>query len=88
MTKIQAHFHIDGTLSDQNLAQIRKVQVVYGIDRVSLARTLDRLVVEYDATRFTMLDVESLLRAHGLPITPVVSSPVETAGAPPSAVPA
>jgi hypothetical protein len=29
-------------------------------------------MVEYDASRLSPLDVESILRSHGLPIRPVV----------------
>jgi hypothetical protein len=70
VTKIQAHFRLDGPLDDKQFEQIRDVQAVYGIERVSLSRSLDSLTVEYDATRLTPLDVESLLRRHGLPVTP------------------
>jgi hypothetical protein len=70
VTKIQAHFRLDGPLDDKQFEQIRDVQAVYGIERVSLSRALDSLTVEYDASRLTLLDVESLLRSHGLPVTP------------------
>jgi hypothetical protein len=70
VTKIQVHFRLDGPLDDKQFEQIRDVQAVYGIDRVSLSRSLDSLMVEYDATRLTPLDVESLLRRHSLSITP------------------
>ena len=40
----------------------------YGILRVQLARALDRLQVEYDASRLSEKDVEAVLQRFGLPI--------------------
>jgi hypothetical protein len=40
----------------------------YGILRVQLAPSLDRLLVEYDASRLTEKDVEAGLQRFGLPI--------------------
>jgi hypothetical protein len=50
------------------LIAIREAQGLYGIDRISLAKTMDKLTVEYDATRFSPADVESTLRKYGLPV--------------------
>ncbi len=50
------------------LAAIREAQAIYGIDRISLAKSLDGLTVEYDATRFRPADVEATLRKCGLPV--------------------
>jgi hypothetical protein len=75
VTKIQVHFLLDGPLNDKQYAQLRDAQAVYGIERISLARTLDRLMVEYDATRLSPLDVESLLRSHNIPVRPIVAAP-------------
>ena len=40
----------------------------YGILRVQLASALDRLKVEYDASRLSEKDVEAVLVRFGLPI--------------------
>jgi hypothetical protein len=72
VTRIQVHFLLDGPLDDKQYSQIRDAQAVYGIERISLASTLDHIMVEYDASRLTLLDVESILRSHGLPIRPAV----------------
>jgi hypothetical protein len=40
----------------------------YGIQRVQLAPSLDRLHVEYDASRLSEKDVEAVLQRFGLPI--------------------
>ncbi len=50
------------------LAAIREAQSIYGIDRISLSKSMDGLAVEYDATRFRPADVESTLRKCGLPV--------------------
>jgi hypothetical protein len=80
VTKIQVHFLLDGPLDDKQYSQIRDAQAVYGIERISLARTPDQIMigimVEYDASRLSPLDVESILRSHGLPIRPVVPVPI------------
>ena len=40
----------------------------YGIERVQLAPSLDRLLVEFDASRLSEKDVEAVLQRFGLPI--------------------
>jgi hypothetical protein len=68
LTKIQTHFQLQGPLDEALLPRISDAQAVYGIERISLAPSLDSLTVEYDATRLKMTDVEALLRRCGLNI--------------------
>jgi hypothetical protein len=68
VTKILVHFRLERALDDAMLAAIREAQAIYGIDRISLAKSLDGLTVEYDATRFRPADVEATLRKCGLPV--------------------
>jgi hypothetical protein len=68
MTKVQLHYDLLRPLDDALMAQIANVHSVYGILRVALAPTLDKIVVEYDATRLSPLEVESVLHRAGLPI--------------------
>ncbi len=68
MTKILVHFRLERALDDAMLAAIREAQSIYGIDRISLSKSMDGLAVEYDATRFRPADVESTLRKCGLPV--------------------
>jgi hypothetical protein len=68
VTKILVHFGLERPLDEAMLAAIREAQALYGIDRISLAKTMDKLSVEYDATRFSPGDVEATLRKHGLPV--------------------
>jgi hypothetical protein len=71
VTKILVHFGLERPLDEAMLAAIREAQALYGIDRISLAKTMDKLSVEYDATRFSRGDVEATLRKHGLPVVAV-----------------
>jgi hypothetical protein len=68
VTKILVHFRLERALDDAMLAAIREAQSIYGIDRISLSKSMDGLAVEYDATRFRPADVESTLRKCGLPV--------------------
>jgi hypothetical protein len=61
-------FALEKPLDEAMLTAIRDAQAIYGIDRISLAKSMDKLTVEYDATRFRPADVESTLRRCGLPV--------------------
>jgi hypothetical protein len=71
VTKILVHFGLERPLDEAMLNAIREAQTTYGIERISLAKSMDKLTVEYDATRFRPADVESALRKCGLPVIPV-----------------
>ena len=68
MTKVQLRFDLLRPLDDVLMEKIGWLHSVYGILRVSLAPTLDKLIVEYDASRLSPLEVESVLHHAGLPI--------------------
>jgi hypothetical protein len=68
MTKVQLEYDLVHPLTDQDAAAVGNVHSWYGILRVQLAPSLDRLQVEYDASRLTEKDVESVLQRFGLPI--------------------
>ena len=68
MTKVQLEYDLVRTLTDHDAAAIGDVHSWYGIERVQLAPSLDRLRVEYDASRLTEKDVEAVLQRFGLPI--------------------
>jgi hypothetical protein len=71
VTKILVQFGLERPLDEAMLTAIREAQAIYGIDRISLAKSMDKLTVEYDATRFRPADVESTLRRCGLPVVAV-----------------
>ncbi len=68
MTKVQLEYDLVRPLTDQDAAAIGDVHSWYGIERVQLAPSLDRLQVEFDASRLSEKDVEAVLQRFGLPI--------------------
>ena len=68
MTKVQLEYDLVRPLTDDDAAGIGDVHSYYGIERVQLAPSLDRLRVEYDASRLSEQDVEAVLQRFGLPI--------------------
>ena len=68
MTKVQLDYDLIRALTDQDAAAIGDVHSWYGIERVQLAPSLDRLRVEYEASRLSEKDVEAVLQRFGLPI--------------------
>jgi hypothetical protein len=68
MTKVELHYDLLRPL-DENLAeQIARLHAVYGMVRVRPNSTMDKLVVDYDASRLSEKDVETVLQKHGIPI--------------------
>jgi hypothetical protein len=68
MTKVTLHYDLMRPLTDADLVNIANVHSTYGIARVQVAPSLDKLTVDYDASRLMKTDVESALMRHGLPI--------------------
>lgn len=68
MTKVQVRYDLTRPADENMMEQISRVHGVYGILRVVLAGTLDKLTIDYDATRLTPLEVETVLQKAGLPI--------------------
>jgi len=68
MTKIQVHFELARPLDEDLLEAIAKANAVYGIERIAVAQSLRALTVEYDATRMSPREVESVLLRAGIPI--------------------
>ena len=70
MTKVTLHYDLTRPLTEEDLSAIYDVHAKYGIARVEVAPTLDKIVVDYDASRLMKTDVEAQLVRHGLPIRP------------------
>jgi hypothetical protein len=68
MTKVQAHFRLQKPLDEILLSRISDAHALYGIQKVQVAPSLDRLMVEYDATRLRPAEVESALAGAGIPV--------------------
>jgi len=54
------------------MEQIAHVHSMYGIERVRVEPS-GRLMVEYDATRLNVAQVENVLEHAGIPVTNVVA---------------
>ena len=68
MTKVTLHYDLLRPLGDEDLEQVDNVRGTYGIARVQVSPSRDRLTVDYDASRLMKPDVEAELRRHGLPL--------------------
>jgi hypothetical protein len=69
MTKVTLHYDLSRPLTEPELGSVADLPSTYGIARVQVAPALDKITVDYDASRLMKDDVESVLHRHGLPIT-------------------
>ena len=68
MTKVQLHYDLARPLDDSDSRAVADVHSHYGIVRVEIAPSGNRIEVDYDASRLTERDVENALVRFGLPI--------------------
>lgn len=68
MAKVTLHYDLLRALTEQDWENIAAVHGLYGILRVQLAPSLDRITVDYDASRLSKKDVESTLARFGVPV--------------------
>lgn len=68
MTKVTLHYDLSRPLGDIDLENVARLHSVYGIVRVQVAPALDKITVDYDASRLMKQDVEAVLARHGVPI--------------------
>jgi len=68
MTKVQLQYDLIRPLTDSDAGSVADVHSWYGIMRVQLGPTMDKLSVEYDASRLSEKDVEAVLQRFGLPV--------------------
>jgi hypothetical protein len=68
MTKVTLHYDLSRTLTDEDCGTIAALHGTYGIARLQIAPTLDKITVDYDASRLMRKDVEAVLARHGVPI--------------------
>jgi len=68
MTKVTLHYALQHPLSEEELASIANIHAVFGMVRVQVAPTLDKITVDYDASRLMKKDVEATLHRFGIPI--------------------
>jgi len=68
MTKVQLEYELVRPLDDSLMDAIARAHGVYGILRISLNASMDRIKVEYDASRLSPLEVENRLHMLGIPV--------------------
>ncbi len=75
MTKVQLNYDLMHPLTDADAEGVANVHGFYGIARVYVAPSLDKITVDYDASRLSEKDVEAALIRYQVPIkrTPAVA---------------
>ena len=68
MTKVQLDFSLLRPLNDDDAEAVSNLHSYYGIQRVLIAPTRDRITVDYDATRLSPSDVSNAVIRYGVPI--------------------
>lgn len=68
MTKVQLDYSLLKPLDDEMMDRIARAHGIYGILRISVLPSLDRLTVEYDASRLSPLEIETVLHQLGIPV--------------------
>jgi hypothetical protein len=68
VTKVQLEYDVVRPLTDEDAQAVADVHSWYGIVRVKLAPKLDKVSVEFDASRLSEKDVEATLHRFGIPI--------------------
>ena len=68
MTKVTLHYDLTRKLTDDDCENIAALHATYGMARVQVAPSLDKITVDYDASRLMKKDVEAVLARHGVPV--------------------
>ena len=68
MTKVTLYYDLTRPLGDEDFENISQVHATYGMARVQVAPSLDKITVDYDASRLMKKDVEAVLANHGIPL--------------------
>ena len=68
MTKVQLEYKLLRPLTDADAKAVSDVHGWYGIHHVKVLPTLDKITVDYDASRLRENDVEAVLLRYGVPI--------------------
>lgn len=68
MTKVQKHFRLQRPLDEPLMEQIAGANSIYGIERIQIAPSRTEIMVEFDASRLGVPEVESALQRAGIPV--------------------
>lgn len=69
MTYMQKDFDLLRKLDEADSEAIEELHSYYGIQKVRIAPALDRITVNYDATRLSPADINAVLVRFGVPIS-------------------
>ena len=69
MTKVQIHLSLQRPLDDEMMERISDANSIYGIDHIKVLPSLKEIMVEYDATRLKISEIERVLAQAGIPAT-------------------
>ena len=72
MTKVQKHFRLQHPLNEALMEKLADANSIYGIERIQLSPSRDELMVEFDATRLRVTELESTLQHAGIPVASVI----------------
>ena len=67
MTKVQLTYKLLRPLDETMMKRISDAHGHYGFQRITVAPSLDEILVEYDATRLSPDTVEAALHQAGIP---------------------
>ena len=68
MTKVTLHYDLSRPLGNDDYSNIAALHSVYGMVRVQPNVALDKLTIDYDASRLMKKDVEATLARFGMPL--------------------
>jgi hypothetical protein len=71
MTKVQKQFVLQRALDESLMEQIADAHSIYGIERIQIAPSREKLMVEFDASRLRAVEVETALQRAGIPVIAV-----------------
>jgi hypothetical protein len=71
MTKVQLRYELLRPLDDVLMKRISDAHGIYGFQRIQVEPSLDKITVDYDASRLSRAGVEAKLHAAGIPVKPV-----------------
>jgi hypothetical protein len=75
MTKVTLHYDLTRPLGDEDFEDLASVHATYGMARLQVAPSRDKITVDYDASRLMKKDVEAVLARHGIPIQVTAAAP-------------
>ncbi|MFN0106254.1 MAG: hypothetical protein ACKV2U_29705 [Bryobacteraceae bacterium] len=71
MTKVQLRYELLRPLDEVLLKRISDAHGIYGFQRIQVDTSMDKINVEYDASRLSRDGVMASLHAAGIPVKPL-----------------